>query len=141
MASGRLLGNTNTVTRAIDGNVIENYWNITVAANTFPRAGKGARDTRSPSDYFMDQFGSTTNREPLLLTHRPLNIIKGQIFDQERSVQAQGSFNDHLTESVNTGAGEDRLLEPIRLVRSKSHSFPPTLRVLTISRSYLSSGT
>lgn len=116
VTSGILPDATRTRTQQIDGSAIQSAWNATLGANTFPRAGKGARDTRTPEGYFMDQFGSRTNREPLLLTHRPLNQMKGRVFNERSSPQSLGDFTTNLNNAIDNGTGEDALLEPIRMV-------------------------
>ncbi|KAF4472553.1 glycosyl hydrolase family 71 [Fusarium albosuccineum] len=82
---------------------------------SLPRAG-ASRSTRTPNDYFMDRFGSTGNRTPLLLAERNMNQVKGRVFARDVSPQSPEKFDDAIQNSIRTGRGEQVFLEPIRQV-------------------------
>lgn len=102
-------------TRPIDGNFFNTSWNAALSPDTFPRAGPGARDLRTPEAYFMDQFGSRTNRAPLQLCERSINQMKGRVFNRENDPQTRRTFNDNLELAIS-GGSEDLILQPIREV-------------------------
>ncbi|KAK5993960.1 hypothetical protein PT974_07398 [Cladobotryum mycophilum] len=118
VTSGVLPDSGQTHTQSILISDIQAAWYQALPANTFPRAGPGARDLNVPNHYLMDQFGSRTNRSPLLLTHRPINLMKGRIFNSQATPQALRTFQDNLNIAINAGTGEDALLQPIREVIS-----------------------
>lgn len=57
---------------------VQNYWNT---AGLLTGAPGARRCTSSPSQYFADQFGSHSRRNPMLLCERNLNQMKGRVFD------------------------------------------------------------
>ncbi|KAH7140198.1 hypothetical protein B0J13DRAFT_446879, partial [Dactylonectria estremocensis] len=89
--TGVLPNGTNTVTQAIDATTLLNYWHMNVLGN-LPRAG-ASNSVRTPNDYFMDRFGSTGNREPLLLAERNMNQVKArQRIQQNREQLLQATL-------------------------------------------------
>ncbi|KAF5576472.1 glycosyl hydrolase family 71 [Fusarium pseudocircinatum] len=112
--TGILPNGTATRTPAIDANDLLQYWHMNTL-NGLPRADM-SQATNTPNDYFMDRFGSTGNRSPLLLADRTMNQVKGRIFSQDANVQSEANFEETLEESIRTGTGEQAFLEPIRQV-------------------------
>ncbi|EEU36862.1 uncharacterized protein NECHADRAFT_26621, partial [Fusarium vanettenii 77-13-4] len=82
--TGILPDGSQTTTQAINANVLPNYWHANVVGN-LPRAG-ASRHVGNPNDYFMDRFGSTGNRQPLLLADRAMNQNRVQLLDATRRI-------------------------------------------------------
>lgn len=112
--TGILPDGSQTTTQAINANVLPNYWHANVVGN-LPRAG-ASRHVGNPNDYFMDRFGSTGNRQPLLLADRAMNQVKGRIFNGGATPQDIRKFQQALSHAILTGTGEHAFLEPIRQV-------------------------
>ncbi|RSL80462.1 hypothetical protein CEP51_006553 [Fusarium floridanum] len=82
--TGILPDGSQTTTQAIDVNALLKYWHSNVVGN-LPRAG-ASRHVGNPNDYFMDRFGSTGNRQPLLLADRAMNQNRVQLLDATRRI-------------------------------------------------------
>lgn len=113
--NGQLPDGSQTTTPAIDAITLLNFWHSNVVGNLL-RAG-ASRHVANPNDYFMDRFGSTGNRQPLLLADRAMNQVKGRVFGEDIDPQSSVVFQQNLANGLLTGTGEEAFLEPIRQVR------------------------
>ncbi|KAJ4385383.1 hypothetical protein N0V93_009810 [Gnomoniopsis smithogilvyi] len=97
----------NPDTASIPATRVNSVWRASVLPNTLPR-DSASRWLRTPNDYFMDWFGSNTNRGNLVSADRDMNQMKGRIFaDWSVWPQAIDTFNANLDSAVETGEDDD----------------------------------
>jgi hypothetical protein len=121
---GILPNGTAMVTPAIDPDDLLRYWHMigVPGLRNLQRAGV-SQNIKTVNDYFMDRFGSTGNREPMLLADKDMNQVKGRIFCPDSSIQSPIVFEKYLENSLQISAEEDKFLTPITKVSNSPKPF------------------
>lgn len=88
---------------------------ITDSLSSPQRATRKGRNTRNPSTYMFEAIGSYTNRNALFLVSRSLNGRKALIFGSRQLVD-EVKYINFVKTAVQTGAGEKKILQPLREV-------------------------
>lgn len=86
------------------------------------RVTKKSRNTRNPSTYMFEAIGSYTNRNALFLVSRSLNARKGLIFGTLQLVD-EVLYTNFVKTAVQTGVGEEKILQPLREVCESEAGF------------------
>ncbi|TDZ22509.1 hypothetical protein Cob_v004573 [Colletotrichum orbiculare MAFF 240422] len=111
---GTLPSGFSTVHPPIPASVMNTYFNKNSLSSPY-RPFPGSQTTRNPSRAMAEVLGSYANRRYLFLVSNPINARKALVFSYKNLVEPN-KFQKYLDDSIATGTGEKKVIEPMREV-------------------------